>query len=91
MIRVRQIKVDVRKDSYDELINSLVRKLKVNSSDIVNVNIVKKSIDARHKDNVCYIYEVDVNLKNESLVKLGGDILKSVSEKYFLNLADMII
>ena len=83
MIRVRQIKVDVRKDSYQELISSLVRKLKVNSSDIVNVNIVKKSIDARHKDNVCFIYEVDVNLKNESLVKLGGDILKSVSEKYF--------
>ena len=82
MIRVRQLKVDVRKDSYDELISSLVRKLRVNSSDIVNVNIVKRSIDARHKDSVCFIYEVDVNLKNESLIKLGGDILKSVSEKY---------
>ena len=82
MIRVRQIKVDVRKDNYDELINSLVRKLKVNNNDIIDVNIVKKSIDARHKDSVCFIYEVDVNLKNEFSIKLGGDILKSVSEKY---------
>lgn len=82
MIRVRQIKVDVRNDSYEELVSSLVRKLKVNSGDIVDVNIVKRSIDARHKDNVYFIYEVDVNLKNESKIKLGGDILKSVSEKY---------
>ena len=82
MIRVRQIKVDVRKDSYEKLVSSLVRKLKVKCNDIVNVNIVKRSIDARHKDSVCFIYEVDVSLKNESNIKLGGDILKSVVEKY---------
>ena len=82
MIRVRQIKVDVRKDSYDELVSSLVRKLNVNNSDIIDVNIVKRSIDARHKDNVYFIYEVNVSLRNESKIKLGGDILKSVNDKY---------
>lgn len=82
MIRVRQIKVDVRKDSYDELVSSLVRKLNINNSDIIDVNIVKRSIDARHKDNVYFIYEVDVSLRNESKIKLGGDILKSVNDKY---------
>lgn len=82
MIRVRQIKVDVRKDSYDELVSSLVRKLNINNSDIIDVNIVKRSIDARHKDNVYFIYEVNVSLRNESKIKLGGDILKSVNDKY---------
>ena len=82
MIRVRQIKVDVRKDSYDELVSSLVRKLNINNSDIIDVNIVKRSIDARHKDNVYFIYEVNVSLRNESKIKLGGDILKSINDKY---------
>lgn len=82
MIRVRQIKVDVRKDSYDELVSSLVRKLNINNSDIIDVNIVKRSIDARHRDNVYFIYEVNVSLRNESKIKLGGDILKSVNDKY---------
>ena len=85
MIRVRQIKVDVRKDSYDELLRSLVRKLKVDFSDVVDVKIVKRSIDARHKDSVCFIYEVDVSLKNESKIRFGGDILNSFNEKYFFS------
>ena len=82
MIRVRQIKVDVRKDGYDELVSSLAKKLNVRDSDILDLKIIKRSIDARHKDSVCFIYEVDVNLINETKVKLGGDILKSVNDKY---------
>ena len=82
MIRVRQIKVDVRNDSSDELLNSLVKKLRINRSKIIDFNIVKKSIDARHKDSVCFIYELDVNVSNESFIKFGGDILKSSIEKY---------
>lgn len=82
MIRVRQVKVDVANDSYQELFSSLLRKLRVKNDDIIDFKIVKKSIDARHKDSVCFIYEVDVSLVNESNIKLGGDILKSVCDKY---------
>ena len=81
MIRVRQIKVDVRNDSLENLYSSLVRKLKVNRSDIKSVNIIKRSIDARHKDNVYFIYEVDVDL-DESNIKFDSDVLRSVSCKY---------
>lgn len=81
MIRVRQIKVDVRNDSLEELYSSLVRKLKVNRSDIKDVNIIKRSIDARRKDNVYFIYEVDVDL-DESKIKFDSDVLRSVSCKY---------
>lgn len=82
MIRVRQIKVDVRNNSFEELYSSLVRKLKINKSDIRNVNIVKRSIDARHKDNVYFIYEVDVEVVDESKIRFDSDVLESVNCKY---------
>lgn len=82
MIRVRQIKVSVKKDNIQELYGALVRKLKINVNDIVNVNVVKKSIDARHKDNVCFVYEVDVNVKNINKIKFDNDVTMSVVNKY---------
>ena len=82
MIRVRQIKVSVMNDSTDELYNALVRKLKINVKDIVNVKVVKKSIDARHKDNVCFVYEVDVEVNNINKIKFDNDVTMSISNKY---------
>ena len=82
VIRVKQVKVSVKNDTSDALYSALVRKLKVNVNDIVKVDIVKKSIDARHKDNVCFVYEVDVELKNLSHIKFDNDITMSVSNKY---------
>lgn len=69
-------------DSTDELYNALVRKLKINVKDIVNVKVVKKSIDARHKDNVCFVYEVDVEVNNINKIKFDNDVTMSVSSKY---------
>lgn len=82
MIRVKQVKVDVRNDCIEELYSSLVRKLKINVNDIVNINIIKKSIDARHKDNVYFVYEVDVKLDNLSKIKFDNDISMSSSSDY---------
>lgn len=89
MIRVRQVKVDVRNN---DIIGSLIKKLRVKNDDILSFNIVKRSIDARHKDCVCFIYEVDVCLKNESKVKLGGDIIMSVNDAYsFIPCGDLLL
>ena len=82
MIRVRQIKVDVKKDSRDELYKSIVKKLRIDYNNLIDVNIVKRSIDARHKDSVCFIYEVDVMVSDERKIKLGGDILVSSDRHY---------
>ena len=82
MIRVKQIKVSVKNDNVQELYNALVRKLKINVNDIVNVKVVKKSIDARHKDNVCFVYEVDVEVKNINRIKFDNDVAMSVSNNY---------
>ena len=68
MIRVRQIRIDVEKDSIDNLKNKIINKLKINYDELKNIEVVKKSIDARDKNNVLYIYEVNVTLKNEDKV-----------------------
>lgn len=75
MIRIRQVKVEVSKDSFDTLKKKVINILKVNSSDIKNISIAKKSIDARDKNNVLYNYEVNVD------VKLEDKVLRKVRSK----------
>ena len=63
MIRVSEIKIPIEKDSQEELerkIFHLYPLLKNNS-----YQIVKKSIDARDKNNIFYVYQVDFNCLNE--------------------------
>ena len=64
MIRVRQIKVEVKKDSFEEVRKKTIQKLKIKNQDLKDLTIVKQSIDARDKKNVLYIYEVDCSIVN---------------------------
>ena len=79
MIRVRQVKVLIEEDN---LLEKVAKKLRVNISDIVDYKIVKKSIDARDKNNIYYVYEVDLELVNQKKVKIGGDVLITPKEEY---------
>ena len=65
MIRIRQIEIPVEDDSNGVLEKYCSRKLNV---PIKNIKIVKKSIDARYKPNIFYVYEVDVLVDNEKSV-----------------------
>ena len=65
MLRVRQIKVDVNNDNKENLIKAVSKKLKITKEDIKDVIIHKQSIDARDKNQIYYVYEVNVELKNE--------------------------
>ena len=92
MIRVRQIKIGVDKDNKEELYSSLVRKLHINRSDIVDVNVVKRSIDARRKKSVCFIYEVDVDVKDINRIRFDDDISISVCNDYsFESYGDVLL
>ena len=65
MLKVRQIKIEVSKNNKDNLIKSISKKLKIDISNIENYTIKKLSIDARNKEEIYYVYEVNVNVKNE--------------------------
>ena len=68
MIRVCQIKVSILNDLEDTLINKLTKILRVNKEDIISYEIDKRSIDSRDKNNILYVYNLDVNVKNEDNV-----------------------
>ena len=82
MIRVRQIKILVEEDNKDKLIDIVSKKLKINKDSILNYKINKKSIDARDKNKIYYVYEIDVNLDNESKIRFGKDIIRVDKEEY---------
>ena len=67
---LRVIRIDnykVFKDlSKDELFEEVIKKCKIDKNDLIDIKIVKKSIDARDKRNVYYNYAFDVKVSNES-------------------------
>lgn len=80
MIKIRQIKISINEDTEENIRKKVCLKLKRN--DILDIKINKKSIDARDKKNIYFVYEVLVSLKNEKSVKFSKDILKYEEEKY---------
>ena len=84
MIRVRQINVAIDEDEK-ELISKCAKKLKINKENIEEYKIVKKSIDARDKQNFVFCYEVDIKTINEDEIlrkNKSKDILKSPNTQY---------
>lgn len=73
MIRVRQVKVSIEKKQ--NLKKKIALLLKINESDILEYKIIKESVDARCKNNILLIYEVDVLVKNET------NVLKNINSK----------
>ncbi len=65
MIRLDNIKI-YEDLTEDEVISKATKKNDIDRSDIIEANIVKKSIDARDKKNVHYNYAIDIKVKNES-------------------------
>ena len=85
MIRVRQIKIPVLHDSKESLVEAICQKLKVSS--ISSYEILKKSIDARDKKSIFYVYEVDVEVLNENDIlkkNKSSDIFLSTREEYVI-------
>ena len=85
MIRIRQIKVNIENDNIDVLKKKITSKLKIDIKDLKDITIIKKSIDARDKNNILYTYEVNIFVNNESRILKrvnSNDIFKINEEKY---------
>jgi uncharacterized FAD-dependent dehydrogenase len=84
MIRISQIKIPLEKKANKDLIKQkVVKELRVKEKDILQLDIVKESIDARGED-VKLIYTVDVKVKNENKVRLKKSHQKVSKKEYFL-------
>ncbi len=85
MIKVRQVKLDVRNN---DLKKEIASKLKTNVNNIIDYTITKESIDSRKKPQIFYIYEVNVTLKNENEIlknNHSNDISLYKEEEYSFN------
>lgn len=86
MIRIRQIKIPVEKDNIEELKTKISKKINIQEKDIIDIKISKKSLDARNKPNIYYIYELDITTNNEEKIlkrnATNSDILKTPDETY---------
>ncbi len=68
MIRLRQVKVDILKDTKEEILKKVTRQLNINKSDIKDLKIIKKSLDARKKDQLFFVYELDISTTNDEKI-----------------------
>lgn len=85
MIRLRQIEVNIKNDSVDNVLKKCASKLNVKAEEIQEYKIIKKSLDARKKPELFFSYEMDVKVKNEEKIlqlKKGNTIFKSLSQEY---------
>ena len=84
MLRIRQIKVPINDNDVKKY---TANKIKIKKEEILSLNINKKSIDARKKEDIHFVYEVDVTLKNESkILKIKNkDISITPKEIYSFN------
>ena len=65
MLRLTEIKLPLH-HTEDELPAAIVEKLGINSEELLDFTIYKRSYDARKKSNILLIYHVDVTLSDEN-------------------------
>lgn len=84
MIRLRQIKLNIFEDEAT-LKTKVSKLLHITENDIEELLISKKSLDARKKDHLFYIYEVDIKTSLEEKIlstNKNPDIFLAPNETY---------
>ena len=81
MLRIKNIKINILKNQEEELSNYIKKKLYTKIDDYI---IRKRSIDARYKPDLYFIYDIDVIINNESKYINNKDIIKSPFKEYEL-------
>lgn len=83
MIRISQIKVPIKENTRDRIVSECCKRLRIKQNDIEDYKINKKSIDARKKPDLFYVYELDLVVKDEeSILKHNKNIRKTPKENY---------
>jgi len=82
MLRIKEIKINVKEDSPEILKEMILKKLKITEKEIKKILIKKKSIDARCASNVFHVYEVDVTLKGNYKIKNLKNVIEVQEEEY---------
>ncbi len=83
MLRVRNIKIGIDNNSKEHIISKVSKLL---DNKVLDYKIVKQSIDARDRNNMLYVYTLDVIVENEDKVELSKDIFQTPDEEYKIDI-----
>ena len=76
MVRLSNIKI--RKDmNEEELFEEIYKKYRINPKNVTEKRIIKKSIDARNKNDIFYNYTVEISCKNEGKIKNAQKVIET--------------
>ncbi len=67
MIRIQQVKVPLKHNEAD-IIKKACKMIRQKEHDVLSYKIVKQSVDARKKEQVSYVYTVDLQFHNETKI-----------------------
>lgn len=81
MIRISNIKMKLN-HTERELYNKVLNILKASPNNITYFNIIKKSIDARDKEKIKFVYSVDIEIEDENKYLDIKNITKVEKFKY---------
>lgn len=84
MLRIGQLKLNPNHDEK-AMRNAIAKTLRISETDILKIQIQKRSIDARKKPDIKYVYTVDVSVANESKVlkKQKGNQVSIATKKEY--------
>ncbi|MBN2857168.1 MAG: hypothetical protein JXN63_02080 [Candidatus Delongbacteria bacterium] len=77
MLRIKNLKLPVD-HSEEDIKNSIIRKLRIKKAVQISFRIIKRSLDARKKDNLLYVYSVEVDTAEEKSILLNIQKYKDV-------------
>ena len=63
MLLLNQLKVPVSKDEMASLKKKIAKELHLKESDVISLQILRKSVDARKKDQIFFVYNVAVEVR----------------------------
>ena len=88
MIRLNQLKLPVN-HTEEQLVHKTAQSLRIPTEDILELEVVRQSLDARKKPELFYSYSIDVIVKKEEKVykdacrRLGkANVLQTEKRKY---------
>lgn len=82
MLRINNIRVPLD-FNFSELDKFCIKKFRISPDNLITASLSKKSVDARKKSDVHFIISIDIQLKNESLLKIKNS---THIEKYKYNI-----
>ncbi len=83
MIRITELSLPLD-HSADALRKAIIKRLKINDSDLIDFTVFKRSYDARKKNTeILFVYVIDVNAKNENRI-----LQRSSGDKHIANAPD---